>query len=201
MSPNPEPFVTESPLRGQVVTLLPLTDAHVEPLQHAIRDGDLWTIAYASVPHPDQVPAYVGKAVRAMQAGTQRAYVVQHHASGRIVGCTRLYEIDADHRRCKLGYTFYAASVQRTAVNTECKLLLLQQAFEYMQQIAVEFRTHHDNLRSQRAIERLGAHRDGMLRNHMILADGSIRHSVCYSILDREWPGVRQQLTARLAPS
>ncbi len=187
------------PLAGQHVALLPLSEAHIKPLQQAVRDGELWTVEYANVPHPDQMPEYVHKTLRAMQAGTQQAYAVQHLDSNQIVGCTRLYDIQISNRRCKLGYTFYAASMQRTAVNTECKRLLLQHAFETMRQIAVEFRTHHDNHRSQTAIERLGAHKDGVLRNHMILADGSIRDSACYSILDREWPLVKQALAQRLS--
>ncbi len=185
-------------LRGNHVQLEQLDKAHIEGLKDASRDGELWKLGVTSVPHPDEMAVFVDKTQAKVNSGHQQAFVIRRLDDDRVIGCTRYYDIMPSDRRLKIGYTWYAKSAQRTAANTECKLLLLKRAFEDMKQIAVEFRTHIDNAASRRAIARLGAKQDGILRNHMILADGSIRDTVCFSIIDSEWPDVRAGLEARL---
>lgn len=180
-------------LAGRRVRLEALQRDHVVELEQAAADGELWRLWYASVPARDGMPAYVDKALAARQAGTALPFVVRA-ADGRVVGTTRFYDIDVANRRALIGYTWYARSAQRTGINTEAKLLLLAHAFEQLGAIAVELRTHWMNQASRAAILRLGARQDGVLRNHMILPDGSRRDTVVFSIIDAEWPAVKRNL-------
>jgi RimJ/RimL family protein N-acetyltransferase len=184
-------------LTGAAVTLLPLGLTHVEPLKAAVLDGQLWKLWFANVPSRDQMEDYVTRAVESATKGNV-AFAVRLNDTHRIVGTTRFYNVDEINRRPMLGYTWYARSVCKTGVNTECKLLLLQHAFEEKDAIAVEFRTHYFNQVSRTAIERLGAKQDGILRSHQIMRDGSIRDTVVYSILRHEWPAVKNNLTNKL---
>ncbi len=189
-------------LQGHGVALQPLSLDHVEPLTVASADGALWQLNYTTVPGPgrDDVRAYVQVALDAQARGEQLPFAVVAR-DGVVVGSTRYCRIDHDTPRLEIGYTWYARRVQRTALNTACKRLLLAHAFEDLGMVAVEFRTSHENLRSQAAILRLGAHHDGVLRHHMRHKDGGLRDTMVYSILAGEWPQVRDRLDARLAPS
>ncbi|PTR17078.1 RimJ/RimL family protein N-acetyltransferase [Nitrosospira sp. Nsp2] len=160
-------------------------------------DGELWKLWFANVPSCDQMEDYVMRAVESSAKGNV-AFAVRLNSTHKIVGTTRFYNVDEINRRPMLGYTWYANSVCRTRVNTECKLLLLQYAFEEKNAIAVEFRTHYFNQVSRTAIERLGAKQDGILRSHQMMRDGSIRDTVIYSILGHEWPAVKSNLTSKL---
>lgn len=186
-------------LRGKEVTLDPLEMSHVGPLTDAVRDGEFWKLWFANVPSPAQMEDYVARAIEHSRKGNI-AFAVRLSGTNRIVGTTRFYNVDELNRRPMLGYTWYAKSVCRTGVNTESKLLLLQYAFERKEAIAVEFRTHFFNHVSRAAIERLGAKQDGILRSHQVMRDGSIRDTVVYSILQHEWPAVKQNLLSRPAP-
>lgn len=186
-------------LHGDAVTLEPLGLEHGDALAKATADGELWQLWYTFVPAPDAVEAYVLDALRARDEEGALAFAVRHNASNTLIGSTRYCHVDADNRRLEVGYTWYAARFQRSAVNTECKRLLLGHAFEELNAIAVEFRTHWHNRTSRAAIARLGAKQDGVLRNHQISADGSYRDTVVFSILNQEWPAVRRNLDFRLA--
>jgi RimJ/RimL family protein N-acetyltransferase len=185
-------------LKGEIVTLEPLAPDHIEPLRYAVRDGEFWKLWYANVPSPGQMENYVITAIENAEKGNI-AFVVRLNATDGIVGTTRFYNVDEANRRPMLGYTWYAKSVCKTGVNTESKLLLLQHVFEKKKAIAVEFRTHFFNQVSRTAIERLGAKQDGILRNHQIMRDGSIRDTVVYSILQHEWPSVKNNLLDKLS--
>lgn len=185
-------------LSGEIVELIPLDVIHVEPLIEAVKDGELWQLWYANVPHPDEMKDYLAHAISAMRAGNI-AYAVYCKATNKIVGTTRFYDLESKHRRIKLGFTWYSKSACRTGINTEAKLLMLQFAFEEHKASAVEFRTHFFNHVSRAAIERLGAKQDGVLRQHQIMPDGSKRDTVVYSIIDSEWPAVKHNLQYRLA--
>jgi RimJ/RimL family protein N-acetyltransferase len=185
-------------LEGNHVRLEPLSQEHSAALGQAACDGELWKLWYTSVPTPEQTGEYIEKALESQQRGESSAFVVRHLASKEIVGCTRYYDIVPHNKRLAIGYTWYAQRVQRSAVNTECKLLLLGHAFETLQCIAVEFHTHWHNHASRQAIARLGAKQDGVLRQHMIMPDGSLRDTAVFSILDSEWSAVRRNLTAKL---
>lgn len=184
-------------LAGEYVRLEPMTLAHITDLQQAVADGESWKLWYAMVPTVDEMPAYVQEALAGKAQGDS-PYVVRCKATDKIVGTSRYYMVDAQNRRALIGYTWYAGSVRRTAINTETKFLLLSHLFENNQAIAVEFRTHFFNHSSRKAIERLGAKMDGILRQHMILKDGSIRDTVVYSIIACEWPSVRRHLWSKL---
>ncbi len=192
-----DPMTTPPALIGQHVQLLPLTRAHVPALIAAASDGELWNLRVTSVPNADTAQAYVERALEEQAQGRALAYVVLD-ANGEIVGSTRCCHIDWSLPRLEIGYTWYAQRVQRSALNTEAKLMLLQQAFEHFGCVAVELRTHAQNLRSRAAIERLGAKQDGLLRQHMRMPDGHLRDTVVYSILDAEWLEVRANLRRRL---
>ncbi|QLE85287.1 MULTISPECIES: GNAT family N-acetyltransferase [Shewanella] len=185
-------------LVGQHVVLEPLSKDHIPALSVAVTDGELWSLWFTSVPHPDEMAEYVELALAQESRGEALAYVVRDKHSGGVVGCTRIFNWDQPNRRLEIGHSWYAKSAQRTGVNTETKLLMLAYAFETLDVLAVEFRTHWHNERSRQAIERLGAKQDGVLRNHRILKDGTIRDTVVYSIIDSEWPAVKQSLKARL---
>ena len=184
-------------LEGEFVRLEPMALAHTADLQQAVADGESWKLWYAMVPTVDEMPTYVQEAL-ASKAQGDSPYVVRCKTTGQIVGTSRYYMVDAQSRRALIGYTWYAESVRRTAINTEAKLLLLSNLFEHHQAIAVEFRTHFFNHTSRKAIERLGAKMDGILRQHMILKDGSVRDTVVYSIIACEWPTVRRHLLSKL---
>lgn len=181
-------------LQGTSVSLEPLEQAHIADIHNAAADGELWKLFFTSVPAPEQTQQWLDTALAMQSQQKAIPFVVREKSGGKIVGSTRFCNIDHQHQRLEIGYTWYSQSVQRSAINTECKLLLLTHAFEVLNCIAVEFRTDWFNRRSQAAIERLGAKRDGVLRNHMILPDGRIRDTVVYSILQNEWPGLKKNL-------
>ena len=185
-------------LEGSVVTLDPLSMDHVEPLKAAVMDGEYWKLWFANVPSPGHMEKYVAKAIENAKKGDV-AYAVRLKDAHRVVGTTRFYNVDDANRRPMLGYTWYAKSACKTSVNTESKLLLLQYAFEQKAAVAVELRTHYFNHVSRAAIERLGAKQDGVLRSHQIMRDGSIRDTVVYSILQHEWPSVKNNLLSKLS--
>lgn len=189
---------SETCLEGTYVALEPLMHSHVEALQSAVRDGELWQLWYASVPSPDEMARYVDTAIKASINGDM-AFAVRSLSTQQIVGTTRFYNVEPAHKRGLIGYTWYAKSAQGTAINTEAKYLLMQYWFEVKQANAVEFRTHLFNEASRRVIESLGAKQDGILRSHQILKDGSIRDTVVYSIIASEWPAVKNNLQAKLA--
>jgi RimJ/RimL family protein N-acetyltransferase len=184
-------------LEGDHVTLEPLQSAHTDALLEAATDGELWNLWYTSVPGPESVRGYVAKAIADREAGTAMPFLVRD-ARGAPVGSTRYFRMDPSIPSLEIGYTWYAQRVQRTALNTEAKRLLLGHAFDAMGCTVVEFRTHAFNHRSRAAIERLGAHFDGILRRQMRMPDGHLRDTVVYSILDVEWPTVRRGLDFRL---
>ncbi len=188
-------------LQGTCVSLEPLARVHVNALKEAVFDGELWRLWrlwYATVPSPDEMVGYVDAAIQASVSGNM-AFVVRDLQTQKIVGTTRLYNVEPAHKRGLIGYTWYAKSSQGTAINTESKYLLMQYWFEAQKANAIEFRTHYFNEASRRAIERLGAKQDGVLRSHQILKDGSIRDTVVYSIIASEWPAVKNNLQAKLA--
>jgi RimJ/RimL family protein N-acetyltransferase len=186
-------------LEGEHVRLEPLAASHATSLAEAIRDGALDALWYTIVPAPAAVPAWIESALAQRAAGRALAFAVVRRRDGRVVGSTRYMNVEDTQRRLEVGTTFYAASVQRTGLNTECKRLLLEHAFERLGCLAVEFRTHWFNHRSREAIARLGAKQDGVLRNHQRLPDGSLRDTVVFSIIDSEWPAVKRHLAFRQA--
>ena len=181
------------------IRLEPMRDDHSQDLARAAADGRLWELWFTSVPTPEGMPGYVADALKGQQAGHMLPWVVYDLATGAAIGSTRYHDIVPAIDRVEIGYTWYAQSRQRTSVNTTCKLLLLAHAFDTLGCKVVGFRTDNFNFRSQRAIEALGAKRDGVLRHHMARRDGSVRDSMMYSILAAEWPDVRRNLEARLA--
>jgi RimJ/RimL family protein N-acetyltransferase len=185
-------------LQDDHVVLEPLSLDHVPALEAAAADGELWNLTVTSVPSPGQARDYVEKALQGQADGLMLPFAVRETGSGDIVGSTRYYEIDAALPRLALGYTWYAKRWQKSHLNTACKRLLLQHAFEVVGCVAVEFHTDLRNLDSQRAIERLGARREGVLRAHKRRRDGSLRDTVCFSILADEWPNVANWLGMRL---
>lgn len=186
-------------LEGHGVRLEPLTAAHAPGLAEAARDGELWRLWFTSVPEPDGAGAYIEAALEGQHAGVMLPWAVRELASGAVVGSTRYHDIVAAIDRVEIGYTWYGASWQRTHVNTACKLLLLAHAFETLGCRVVGLRTDNFNFASQRAIEALGAKKDGVLRHHQARRDGTVRDSVMYSILAAEWPDVRRHLELRMA--
>jgi len=184
-------------LRGQHVQLEPLGPAHADGLRAATQDGALWQRWYTNVPAPGGVDAYIAAALAMQDEGKALAFAVKD-ASGDVVGSTRYYDIDPGVPRVSIGYTWYAERVQRTGLNTEAKLLLLEHAFGKLGCVAVAFETSWFNQASRNAIARLGAHQDGVLRSHKRHADGSVRDTVVFSIIATEWPAVKTNLLARL---
>lgn len=185
-------------LTGRHVRLRPFAPSDVDALVDVARDGDLWDLFYANVAMLKTPDRWLAAVLRERDYGRALPFTVET-PGGQVVGTTRFMRLAPGHRRLEIGGTFYARAVQRTGVNTEAKRMLLAHAFEAMDCQCVQIRTDVLNLRSQRAIERLGARRDGVLRGHQVMADGRLRDSVVYSILDREWPGVRQNLDYLLA--
>jgi RimJ/RimL family protein N-acetyltransferase len=176
------------------VKLEPLESRHSPGLQDAVKDGELWNLWYTFIPRPEEMDAWILKALEEQQAGVSCPFTIVRTDDNRIVGSTRYMNIEKDIARLEIGTTWYSKSVQRTAINTECKLLLLEHAFERLRCVAVEFRTHRFNTQSRRAIERLGAQLDGILRSHRFSTNGSIRDTVVYSILNHEWDNVKSHL-------
>lgn len=184
-------------LQGIHVTLEPLQREHGEELLAAASDGELWNLWYTTVPGPETVRGYIAKAMEDREAGTAMPFLVRN-AAGDPVGSTRFFRMDPVIPSLEIGYTWYSQRVQRTALNTEAKRLLLGHAFDAMGCSVVELRTHVFNQRSRAAIERLGAHFDGILRRQMRMADGHLRDTAVYSILDNEWPTIRRHLDFKL---
>ena len=185
-------------LEGHGVRLEPLTREHHDAIAAAASDGRLWELFYTSVPEPDQVHAYISAALGGQERGDMLPWVVRDLKSGDVVGSTRYHDIVPSADRVEIGYTWYAQRCQRTHVNTACKLLLFQYAFEKLNCKVVGLRTDNFNFRSQRAIEALGAKKDGVIRHHAPRRDGSVRDTVMYSVLVAEWPSVRKHLELRL---
>jgi N-acetyltransferase len=191
------PFIEPVTLKGDHASLVPLSHDHHDALIEATRDGELWKLWYTAVPSPEGMKAEIDRRLRLQNEGKMLPFTVLDSA-GRVVGMTTYMNIDAPNRRLEIGSTWYRASVQRTALNTQCKLMLLTHAFEDLDCIAVEFRTHVLNSQSRRGIERLGAKLDGILRRHMIQPNGTIRDTVVYSITAEEWPMVKSHLDWQL---
>jgi RimJ/RimL family protein N-acetyltransferase len=185
-------------LEDSHVTLEPLLLEHAPALEAAAADGELWKLWFTSAPPPGQAATYVATALEMQAKGQHLPFAVREKSSGEIVGTTRYYDIDPALPRVAIGYTWYARRWQKSHLNSACKRLLLKHAFESLDCVAVEFHTDHRNLDSQRAIERLGAHKDGTLRAHKRRPDGSLRDTVCYSIIASEWPDVNRWLGMRL---
>jgi RimJ/RimL family protein N-acetyltransferase len=186
-------------LEGQGIRLEPLTTNHVDQLAAAVTDGRLWELWFTTVPEPDGVATYVAAALDGQRAGHMLPWAVRELGTGAIIGSTRYHDIIPQVDRVEIGYTWYAASWQRSHVNTVCKSLLLTHAFDALGCKVVGLRTDNFNFRSQRAIEALGAKKDGVIRHHHARRDGTVRDSVMYSILATEWPDVRRHLASRLA--
>ena len=185
-------------LEHRGVRLEPLDARHAPDLVAAATDGRLWDLWFTSVPAPDQIGRYISDALAGQEAGYMLAWAVRELSSGAVIGSTRYHDIVAPIDRVEIGYTWYAQRWQRSHVNTVCKLLLLTHAFEAVGCEVVGLRTDNFNFRSQRAIEALGAKRDGVLRHHQARRDGTVRDSVMYSILSTEWPDVKRHLETRL---
>lgn len=183
-------------LQGSGVTLEPLSLEHHDALVAAARDGELWRLWYTSIPSPDTMRQEIERRLHLQAMGTMLPFAVRDTIAGRIVGMTTYMHVDAANRHLEIGSTWYAKSVHRSGLNTRCKLLMLTHAFEPLNCIAVEFRTHFFNRQSRRAIERLGAKLDGVLRNHQIAANGTLRDTCVYSIIAGEWPTVKAHLLA-----
>ncbi|HXE47272.1 MAG TPA: GNAT family protein [Ramlibacter sp.] len=192
---KPEPCTLETPL----VRLEPLSADHVVELETAARDGELWNLRVTSVPAPGETTAYVAAALKGRDDGHMLPFVVRDRPSGRIIGSSRYHDIVMDVERLEIGYTWYARSWQRSHVNTSCKLLLLAHAFETLGAALVGWRTDNYNFASQRAIERLGARKDGVLRHHALRRDGTVRDTVMYSLTAGEWPEVKAHLQYQLS--
>lgn len=191
--PWPEPVT----LKGHFATLEPLTHQHAEGMAEATRDGELWKLWYTAVPTPDEMMTEIARRLDLQSKGSMLPFAVLD-AEGVPVGMTTYMKIDAANKRVEVGSTWYARRVQRTALNTECKLLLMQHAFETLDCIAVEYRTSFFNHKSRRAIERLGAKLDGVLRNHQRHTDGTLRDTCVYSVIQSEWPTVKSHLKFQL---
>lgn len=192
---KPEPVT----LSAAGVRLEPMATGHVAALEEAARDGELWNLRVTSVPAPGETAAYVEQALTGCEKGHMLPFVAVDTASGRVIGSTRYHDIVVPIERLEIGYTWYGKSWQRTHVNTTCKLLLMTHAFETLGARLVGWRTDNYNFASQRAIERLGARKDGVLRHHALRRDGTVRDTVMYSLTVGEWPEVKAHLLYQLA--
>ena len=186
-------------LSGSRVLLEPLSPEHFDGLSAAVKDGELWKLWYKSITSPDKAEAYIKTALDMRENAAAMPFVIRDRQANTIIGCTRYFNVDEVNQRLEIGHTWYSESYQRTAANTECKYLLLIHAFEELKAIAVEFRTHWHNHKSRAAIARLGAKQDGVLRNHTKSANGIYRDTVVFSIIDLEWPAVKQSLQFKLS--
>jgi RimJ/RimL family protein N-acetyltransferase len=185
-------------LEGHGVRLEPLSREHEKGLVQAAQDGKLWELWYTSVPEPEKTPAYIETALAGQKAGDMLPWTVVEAKSGEVIGSTRYHDIIAAADRVEIGYTWYAKRWQRSHVNTACKILLFEHAFEKVRCKVVGLRTDNFNFRSQRAIEALGAKKDGVIRHHWPRRDGTVRDTVMYSVLAAEWPDVKRHLEFRL---
>lgn len=192
-------FIRPVPLRRDGVLLEPLSANHEDGLREAAADGRLWEIRVTSVPEPQDTRSYIETALSMREAGNRLAFAVTDEASGKVLGCTSYHDIVPTLQRVEIGWTWYRASVQRTHINTTCKLLLMTHAFETIGCAVVGWRTDNFNFASQRAIERLGARKDGVLRHHALRRDGTVRDTVMYSMTAAEWPEAKAQLLYLLA--
>ncbi|MBU0536913.1 MAG: GNAT family N-acetyltransferase [Gammaproteobacteria bacterium] len=186
-------------LDGQYVRLEPLSIHHKDGLCEAVADGELWNLFVTKVPRIEAMDEFIGNAYYALEEGDGLVFATINKATGKVVGSTRFMRAVPVNKRVEIGYTFLALSAQRTRINTEAKMLMLEHAFEVLDLNRVEFITDYLNHQSRNAILRLGAKQEGVLRNHMIMPDGRIRDSVSFSIIKNEWPGVKQHLAAKLA--
>jgi RimJ/RimL family protein N-acetyltransferase len=182
-------------IEGKYISVIPLSLDHQFDLEEATADGDLHRLWYTSIPKPDGIRNEIERRLQLRQSGSMLPFLIIEKSSKKVVGMTTYMNIDVTNHRVEIGSTWYRKSVQRSSLNTECKLLLLRHAFEEMDCIAVEFRTHFINQQSRKAIERLGAKFDGTLRSHMKMANGTIRDTAVYSIIASEWPTVKANLT------
>jgi N-acetyltransferase len=185
-------------LRAARATLEPLAQRHHDDLVEAVRDGELWRLWYTTVAAPERMAADIDRRLALQASGSMLPFAVIDNSTGKAVGMTTYMNVDAANRRVEIGSTWYRKAVQRTELNTQCKLLLLAHAFETLECIAVEFRTHFFNHQSRRGIERLGAKLDGILRNHSVMPNGTLRDTCVYSIIAPEWPTVKAHLTHQL---
>ncbi|URI08030.1 GNAT family N-acetyltransferase [Aquincola tertiaricarbonis] len=192
------PWLEPTRLAGRWASLVPLVSEHAGALSEAVQEGELWKLWYTAVPAPERMAAEIGRRLGLQAAGSMLPFTVLN-AEGQPVGMTTYMNVDAVHKRVEIGSTWLARRVQRGPLNTECKRMLLAHAFEQLDCIAVEFRTHRLNTQSRRAIERLGAQLDGILRSHQRTADGALRDTAVYSITAAEWPTVRNHLDWQLA--
>jgi RimJ/RimL family protein N-acetyltransferase len=188
--PWPDPI----PLRGKYAILEPLSHDHHNDLVEAVQDGELWKLWYTVIPEPSQMKAEINRRLERQFRGGMLPFAVKDTRTGKVVGMTSYWNVDEPHRRVEIGGTWYRKSMQRTPLNTECKLLLLTHAFESLNCVCVELRTHFFNHPSRRAIERLGAKLDGVLRNNQVLPNGTLRDTCAYSIIVSEWPTVKTHL-------
>jgi RimJ/RimL family protein N-acetyltransferase len=193
------PWLQPVTLRSPRVNLEPLDHRHGNDLVEAVNDGELWALWYTSIPRPEAMRGEIDRRLGLQAAGSMLPFAVIDNESGRAVGMTTFMRADEVNRRVEIGFTWYRRCVQRTSLNTQCKRLLLTHAFEALNCIAVEFRTHFFNHQSRAAIERLGAKLDGILRSHQINPNGSLRDTCVYSIIAGEWAAVRTHLDARLS--
>lgn len=188
--PWPEPIT----LRGRHAILEPLAPGHHDDLVEAVQDGELWKLWFTIVPEPSKMKAEIDRRLDRCATGAMLPFAVRDAYTAKVVGMTSYWTVDQIHRRVEIGGTWYRRSMQRTPLNTECKLLLLTHAFESLNCICVELRTHFLNHPSRRAIERLGAKLDGVLRNNQVLPNGTFRDTCAYSIIVSEWPVVKANL-------
>ena len=191
-------WLKETTLESDNVRLVPINESFRDQLIEAAADGELWNLWYTSVPSEQSIDLYIRQAVNDMKSGLALPFVVIDKKNHRVVGATRYCHAAPSHRRVEIGYTWYSKSVQRSSINTECKQLLLTHAFETLNAIAVEFRTHWHNHASRNAITRLGAKQDGVLRNHWVNDEGELRDTVVFSIIACEWSTVKKSLQYRL---
>jgi len=197
METNPMPWLEPVSLGGPYAQLKPLSQDHCDGLTEAVKDGELWKLWYTFIPRADDMRKEIDRRLGLQAAGSMLPFTV-FDPDGQIAGMTTYMNVDTPNRRVEIGSTWYARRVQRSALNTQCKLLLLTHAFEKLDCIAVEFRTHFFNHQSRRGIERLGAKQDGILRNHQTAPNGTLRDTVVYSIIASEWPTVKAHLTYQL---
>src|SRR3954467_1447160 len=191
------PWIEPVTLIGEYAQLKPLSHDHIDGLTEAVKDGELWKLWYTFIPKAEDMKKEIDRRLRPQAAGSVLPFTV-FDADGKIAGMSTYMNVDTPNRRVEIGSTWYAKRVQRSALNTQCKLLLLTHAFEQLNCIAVEFRTHFSNHQSRRGIERLGAKQDGILRSHQIAPNGTLRDTVVYSIIAGEWPTVKAHLNYQL---
>ena len=185
-------------LVGQKIRLRPLLPNDAEALAVAAEDGKLWNLPFTVIPSRDSVDQYIASAIRGREEGSVIPFVVEDLVTARVIGSTRFWKIDPNNRKLEIGHTWYSQSFQRTHVNTEAKYLLLQYAFEKLNCVRVQFTTDEINEKSRRAILRIGAKEEGIIRNERIMPNGRIRNSIRYSIIDSEWPSVKVLLESKL---